>query len=120
MTDSGLTEPQLQELRKALVDKRNSLLQRLSTDSEARTTAGGAGESDLMDQAEQARDLDDRALRSVRETGLLDEIDHALSKFKDGSYGLSEDSGEPIGFGRLHALPWARLTAREEEQLERR
>ncbi|HEY6555903.1 MAG TPA: TraR/DksA family transcriptional regulator, partial [Polyangiaceae bacterium] len=96
MTDSGLTELQLQELRKALVDKRNSLLQRLSTDSEARTT-GGAGESDLMDQAEQARDLDDRALRSVRETGLLDEIDHALSKFKDGSYGLSEDSGEPIG-----------------------
>lgn len=119
MTDSGLTEPQLEELRKALVNKRNSLLQRLSTDSEARTT-GADGESDLMDQAEQARDLDDRAQRSVRETGLLDEIDHALSKFEDGSYGLSEDSGEPIGFGRLHALPWARLTVREEEQLERR
>jgi DnaK suppressor protein len=119
MTDAGLTESQLQELRSALVEKRNTLLKRLGRENEARADAPGT-EADYMDQAEQARDLDDRAQRSVRETVLLEDIDHALRKFKDGSYGLSEDSGEPIGVGRLRALPWARLTAREEEQLEKR
>lgn len=119
MTDAELTQAQLQELRRALEEKRQSLLTRLGKDSEARTNAAET-EADYMDQAEQARDLDDRAQRSVRETVLLEQLDHALRKFEDGTYGLSEESGEPIGYGRLRALPWARLTAREEEAVEKR
>lgn len=34
---------------------------------------------------------------------------HALAKFDDGSYGLCEECGQPIGTSRLLARPEARL-----------
>jgi DnaK suppressor protein len=34
---------------------------------------------------------------------------HALAKFEDGSYGLCEECGQPIGASRLLARPEARL-----------
>ena len=49
----------------------------------------------------------------------LAQIERALRKFEDGSYGVSEESGEPIGFNRLEAIPWATLTARDQEIRER-
>lgn len=51
---------------------------------------------------------------------LLDEVEHALKKLDDGSYGISEDSGAPIPLERLDALPWARRTAQEEDRRESR
>ena len=36
------------------------------------------------------------------------EIDHALAKLDDGTYGLCEVSGLPIPKERLEAIPWAR------------
>ena len=41
-------------------------------------------------------------------------------KFGTGEYGLDEETGEPIGFGRLSALPWARFAASTQEAHERR
>ena len=32
-----------------------------------------------------------------------------------GTYGVSELSGDPIGFARLEAVPWARVTTDESE-----
>ena len=39
----------------------------------------------------------------------LAEIDAALRRIDEGTYGTCEFCGEPIGAGRLRALPWARL-----------
>ena len=50
------------------------------------------------------------------DTALLGEVERALKKLDDGSYGVSEDSGAPIPVERLDALPWARRTAEEEER----
>jgi DnaK suppressor protein len=36
-----------------------------------------------------------------------------------GTYGTSEVSGEPIGYARLSAVPWARFSVVEQEDLER-
>jgi RNA polymerase-binding transcription factor DksA len=44
------------------------------------------------------------------EQQLLDEIDAALKRIDEGTYGACEISGEPIEFERLQALPWARTT----------
>jgi DnaK suppressor protein len=118
-SDGTLTDAQLAELRQALLGKRRELRSQLSQGVE---TIGAESENppELMDQAENAVQLDDRVQRSTRESALLNEIEYALRKFESGNYGVSEESGEPIGYGRLRALPWARRTAREEEQLERR
>jgi DnaK suppressor protein len=39
----------------------------------------------------------------------LADVDRALVKLEDGSYGVCDVCGKPIGDGRLQALPWAVL-----------
>jgi DnaK suppressor protein len=39
----------------------------------------------------------------------LDEVDAALVRLADGSYGICEVCGKPIGAARLEAMPAARL-----------
>jgi DnaK suppressor protein len=45
---------------------------------------------------------------------------HALAKFEDGSYGLCENCGQPIGASRLLARPEARLCISCQTRAERR
>lgn len=47
-------------------------------------------------------------------------IEGAEERLKEGTYGLSVESGEPIPDGRLEALPTAERTVEEEERLPRR
>ena len=39
----------------------------------------------------------------------LGDVERALRKLDDGTYGLCERCGNPIGADRLEAIPWARL-----------
>lgn len=47
------------------------------------------------------------------------EIEQALKRIRDGSYGRCELTGKPIEPARLEAIPWTRFSAAAEEQLER-
>jgi RNA polymerase-binding transcription factor len=68
-----------------------------------------------MDSAERATEESELLGRADQERQLLEDIDRALAKFADGTYGVSELSGEPIPLARLRAVPWARFGADEEE-----
>ena len=48
----------------------------------------------------------------------LGEIDRALQKIEEGTYGLSDESGEPIPKGRLEAVPEAARTVDEQQRFE--
>ena len=37
------------------------------------------------------------------------DVERAMAKLEDGTYGACDICGEPIGEGRLEALPWAVL-----------
>lgn len=54
-----------------------------------------------------------------REIHRLREIEAALSRIEEGSYGLCEETDEPIGKKRLEKMPWTRLSIEAAEQLER-
>ena len=49
---------------------------------------------------------------------VLAEIERALTKFDAGTYGICEDTGEPIPEARLEALPYARYTVKAQERRE--
>lgn len=49
----------------------------------------------------------------------LHEIKAALTRIQTGTYGICEQSGEPIPEERLRAVPWTRHTRQVEELLER-
>jgi DnaK suppressor protein len=53
------------------------------------------------------------------EQDALYEIDEALNRIRDGSYGKCEVTGKPIEATRLEAIPWTRFSAAAEKQLER-
>lgn len=49
----------------------------------------------------------------------LREIEAALYRIDDGSYGICEETEEAIGEKRLQKMPWARLSIGAAEQIER-
>lgn len=51
---------------------------------------------------------------------LLAKIDAALERIADGSFGYCEETGEPIGVGRLLARPIATLSVEAQERHEQR
>ncbi len=54
--------------------------------------------------------LEDLAIGAMmRERQMLDEIEEALGRLREGQYGICEDCGDEIPERRLKALPWARL-----------
>lgn len=54
-----------------------------------------------------------------RELSRLREIEAALHRIEDGSYGYCEETDEPIGKKRLEKMPWTRLSIQAAEQEER-
>lgn len=54
------------------------------------------------------------------EQNALAEIDAALQRIHDGTYGVCEITGKPIPRRRLEAIPWARCTVEAQAELEKR
>jgi DnaK suppressor protein len=50
----------------------------------------------------------------------LSDIERAIQKIREGTYGFSDFSGEPIPVARLQATPEAILSVQEEEQREKK
>lgn len=57
-------------------------------------------------------------LRS-RDLERLREIEYALERLEQGTYGICEDTEEPIDKKRLMSMPWARLSIEAQEERER-
>ena len=54
-----------------------------------------------------------------RERKLINKIDSAIKRIKDGSYGYCDETGEPIGLKRLEARPVATLSLEAQEMHEK-
>jgi RNA polymerase-binding transcription factor DksA len=53
------------------------------------------------------------------EQNALFEIDRAIRRIREGTYGICEATGKPIPADRLEAVPWTRFARDVEEKLER-
>jgi DnaK suppressor protein len=115
-TDEPLTTEHRAELRAVLLAKRGLF----ALTKAPRSTEPRGDLPDPMDAAAVALEDEERIIFSHRDQAVVAEIDHALARLDDGTYGACERSGEPIGYARLRAVPWARLTVREAEEQERR
>ncbi|MDQ3737130.1 MAG: hypothetical protein M3318_06790, partial [Actinomycetota bacterium] len=67
-----------------------------------------------MSQSLFTREVDATVERQVERR--LENVERALQKIEEGTYGLSDDSGEPIPKGRLEAMPEAIRTVEEQER----
>lgn len=67
-----------------------------------------------MSQSLFTREVDATVERQVERR--LELVERALQKIEEGTYGLSDDSGEPIPRGRLEAVPEAIRTVEEQQR----
>lgn len=56
---------------------------------------------------------------SSKEMNILRQIDRALEKIEEGTYGVCDLSGEEIPLKRLEAVPYATMTVKAQEQFEK-
>ena len=75
---------------------------------------------DLADRASSETDRSLELRTRDRQRKLISKIEDAIRRIEDGSYGYCEDTGEPIGLGRLEARPTATLSVEAQERHERR
>ena len=118
-----LTKNQLQQLRQKLLDRQRVLVAEVR---EKREQAAAEGNEDAIGMVGDAgdesvlrmsTDLDlQEAGRDVQE---LNDIDAALRRMEDGSYGVCDECGQDIGYPRLEAQPTALRCIADQEKYER-
>jgi DnaK suppressor protein len=120
------TKKELDEFKKVLAEERAELVRQFE---EIEESALGASQSELSGEAafdeeyadsgtftfERERDL------SLAENlkDLMDQIDHALGRIDEGTFGICERCGKPIEKARMKALPYARLCIKDKQAEER-
>lgn len=113
-----LSKKQLEKYRQALLEMRQSVLNRLQDTRDLQMST-----DDLTDESDHAAAMIQQSVAlnmKEKERQLLSEIDHALEKFEDNTYGICEDTEEPIESERLDAQPWTRYSVEAAELREKR
>ena len=102
----------LQEWRKELVKANNEALYNGSMDDNSIS-------ADIVDQASSYTDKNVEMKAINRQIKLISEIDKALMRIKDDTFGYCLDTAEPIGLKRLMARPVAKYTIAAQEKHEK-
>lgn len=116
--DAELSESVVRNLHERLLAERARLQGLLATSREERV-ASGRGFADEADAAYHATTVADIVHVAEGRAQRLADVDAALAKLAEGTYGLCEETEEPIGLPRLEIAPWARYAVAHQEHLER-
>lgn len=122
---SPLSPEQLAKYRQILVQKRAELAGDIEHMESEALRGGGSGSLSHLPQhmAEQGSEAYDQSLSldlAAADRRLIKEIDDAIRRIDEGTYGLCEYTGKPIRIERLNELPWARYSIEAARELERR
>jgi DnaK suppressor protein len=105
----------LQDLKKELLRVRRGMEEdERQRSEEERDTQLDSGD---MSQEMFTREMDATIGEQVERR--LKDVDRALQKIEEGTYGICDDTGEPIPRGRLEAVPEAIRTVEAQQQYER-
>ncbi|TVS01062.1 MAG: hypothetical protein EA423_10550 [Phycisphaerales bacterium] len=121
---SPFNKRQLAKYRKVLLEKRAILVGELN-DLEEGALRGSSGSLSHLPQhmAEQGSEMADQSLSlnlAATERSLIKEIDEALQRIENKTFGVCELTGRPIRPERLEELPWTRYSIDAARELERR
>ena len=114
-----LTPERLAFYKKLLLDRKKDLLKHTLLEDADINELRRDRSADPFDMAGNANSLELMAALGNNERRELAEIDHALGKIENGTYGICEVSGELIGELRLEAIPTARYTMQVQQERER-
>ncbi|MDF1810027.1 MAG: TraR/DksA family transcriptional regulator [Phycisphaerales bacterium] len=123
-TKTPLTKTQLEHYRHVLLVKRAELLGDMRhLEEEALRSDSGITSHTSQHLAEQGSESYEQSLNlnlAASDRKLINEIDDALQRIVDRTYGLCELTHEPINKARLDELPWARYTIQAAREVDKR
>jgi DnaK suppressor protein len=122
LADQELDQQFVENQRERLVDLRDELVRIREGMADDERDLGEAEGDTQLDSGDLSQDMFTREMdASIGEQvgRRLGEVDRALQKIEEGTYGLSDDSGESIPRGRLEAVPEALRTVEEQQRFER-
>jgi len=102
----NLLRSRLESMRKRLTGELEQLKSTVRPADERRE---GSPFGKREEEATESFELEKRLTLEKRIREQLAEVEHALQKFEDGTYGLCDNCGQPIDPARLEALPQASL-----------
>jgi RNA polymerase-binding protein DksA len=122
---AGLNAKDLEHFRELLLAKRRELVGDMSSmEREALRSTSGSNLSNLpIHMADMGTDNYEQEFTLglvQKDRDILREINLALAKIQNGTYGICEGTGKPIGKPRLEAKPWARHGIEYARKLETR
>ena len=116
-----LNKQEIEKFHKRLVELKNQMLNLVKGSTElVRSADESKGYS--QHQADEGTDDFDRTINlevSSKEISIIKQIDRALEKITEGSYGQCDITGEDIPMKRLEALPYASMTVQSQEKFEK-
>ena len=119
----GLTRAEIVKLRGLLLAKRNEILGNVISMEDGILHRQ---RSDLSNMPIHMADLGTDNYNKELTLGLIDserklmrEIDEALDRIENGTYGICEGSGKPISKNRLKSIPWAKYCVKHADILEK-
>jgi DnaK suppressor protein len=89
-------------------------------EADVRSETASSGSREYEDDAQRLTMLELEGNLVARDVARLGRVNRALEKIKEGTYGLSDVSGQPIPRERLEAIPETIFTIAEEQAREKK
>jgi DnaK suppressor protein len=123
LTNNELDKEFVQKQRERLEGLRAELVQVVrGLEDDQRSQSEDEGDFTEHDSGDMSQSLYDREVDATLEQTIenrLQYVERALQKIEEGTYGICDDTGEPIPRGRLEAMPEAIYTVEAQQRRER-
>lgn len=109
----------MKSIKEMLLKMRGNLVHEIARRSKATTEPGAQDIGDILDSVSEERTRELDMILTDREKRKLLQIDDALDRIEDETYGLCEECGTKIPRARLKVLPFAKFCVECQEKNER-
>jgi DnaK suppressor protein len=109
----------MKPIKDMLLKMRHDLVHEIARRSKATTEPGAQDIGDILDSVSEERTRELDMILTDREKRKLLQIDDALDRIDDNSYGQCEECGVKIPRARLKVLPFAKFCVECQEKNER-
>ena len=109
----------MKSIKEMLLGMRETLVQEIARRSRATTEGTTPDIGDILDSVSEERTRELDMILTDREKKKLKQIDDALDKIEENTYGLCEECGVKIPKARLKVMPFAKYCVECQEKMER-
>ncbi|KRT74374.1 MAG: TraR/DksA family transcriptional regulator, DnaK suppressor protein [Deltaproteobacteria bacterium CSP1-8] len=109
----------MKPIKDMLLKMREELVRKIARRSKATTVSGVSDIGDILDSVSEERTRELDMILTDREKQKLKQIDDALERIEENTYGFCEECGVKIPRARLKVVPFAKYCVECKEVIER-